>query len=174
MSGDAFRPIQKIDHVDAGFAAGASSFSRHGSPRCLSCATAWSATPSPVPYLLVRPAESGAFFAATHRPPANQKARREARLLDGKTLGLGAVRDSPSGYQCASACFAVPADKARRRAHRRFHRRWLQYHRPRSKPSIRSMPAITAKIISRINQPTLTLPSSRILQRALSANAKNV
>ena len=41
MSGDAFRPIQKIDHVDGGFAAGASSFSRHGS---LSWATAWSAT----------------------------------------------------------------------------------------------------------------------------------
>jgi hypothetical protein len=33
-----------IDHVDGGFAAGASSFSRHGSPRSLSCATVWSAT----------------------------------------------------------------------------------------------------------------------------------
>ncbi len=35
----AFRPM-----VDGGLAVGASSLSRHGSPRSLSCATAWSAT----------------------------------------------------------------------------------------------------------------------------------
>jgi hypothetical protein len=55
--------------------------------------------------------------------------------------------------------------------HRR--RRRLKYHRPRSKTSIRSMPAITAKIILRINEPSLTLLSSPVLQRALRANARN-
>src|SRR5262245_3697805 len=42
--GGCLPPNSKIDHVDGGFAAGASSFSRHGSPRSSSCATAWSTT----------------------------------------------------------------------------------------------------------------------------------
>ena len=44
MSGGCLPSNSKTDHVDGGFAAGASSFSRQGSPRCLSWATVWSAT----------------------------------------------------------------------------------------------------------------------------------
>jgi hypothetical protein len=44
VSGGCLPSNSKTDHVDGGFAAGASSFSRQGSPRCLSWATVWSAT----------------------------------------------------------------------------------------------------------------------------------